>query len=140
MKPELKHPDLMSNAEIAQLLPMLDELIKWAKQVQDYALNEALNGTEFKGFKVVAGRSNRKFDDEDKVASTLLAEGYNEAMIYERRLLALTKLEAMLGKAQFKTVLGGLVSKPQGRPTLVPDTDNRPSYVPEATAADDFKD
>ena len=136
----LKCPDLLSQEEIAKLLPLLDELIGWAKQVQEFALNEALNGTKYNGFKVVAGRSIRKFEDEDKVADTLIEKGYNEAMIYERRLCTLTKLETLLGKNTFKTVLGNLVVKPQGKPTLVADSDERAEYVPAATAADDFRD
>lgn len=135
---KLVSPDLMSHEEIEKLLPCLDELIGWAKQVQEFALNQALQGEKYGGFKVVAGRSVRKFEDEDKVADTLIGEGYEESMIFERKLATITKLEALVGKKKFATLLGGLVVKPLGRPTLVPDSDDRPEYEAASSAADDF--
>lgn len=137
---KLTSPDLMSHEEIAELLPSLEELISWAKQVQEYALNQALLGEKFEGFKVVAGRSIRKFQDEDTVADTLLGEGYEESMIYERKLCTITKLEALLGKKKFGSILGNLVVKPLGKPALVSDDDERPEYEIETSASDDFKD
>lgn len=136
---KLVSPDLMSHEEIEKLLPCLDELIGWAKQVQEFALNQALQGEKYEGFKVVAGRSVRKFEDEDKVADTLIGEGYEESMIFERKLATITKLEALVGKKKFATLLGGLVVKPLGKPTLVPDSDDRPEYEAASSAADDFK-
>lgn len=136
---KLVSPDLMSHEEIEQLLPCLDEIIGWAKQVQEFALNQALQGEKYEGFKVVAGRSVRKFEDEDKVADTLIGEGYEESMIFERKLATITKLEALIGKKKFATLLGNLVVKPLGKPTLAPDTDDRPEYEATSSAADDFK-
>lgn len=136
---KLVSPDLMSHEEIEQLLPCLDELIGWAKQVQEYALKQALQGEKYKGFKVVAGRSVRKFEDEDKAADVLIGEGYDEAMIYERKLASITRLEALVGKKKFTELLGGLVVKPLGKPTLVPESDGRPEYEAASSAADDFK-
>lgn len=136
----LTNPDLLSHEEIEQLLPTLDGLIGWAKQVQEYALNQALRGEKFEGFKVVAGRSIRKFEDEDKVADTLIGEGYDESMIYERKLATITKLETLVGKKRFTALLGSLIIKPVGKPTLVPESDDRPEYETASTAADDFRD
>ena len=136
---KLVRPDLMSHEEIEKLLPCLDELIGWAKQVQEFALNQALQGKKYEGFKVVVGRSVRKFEDEDKVADTLIGEGYEEPMIFERKLATITKLEALVGKKKFAKLLGGLVVKPLGKPTLVPDSDDRPEYEAASSAADDFK-
>lgn len=136
----LKSPDLLSHEEIEQLLPHLDEYIQWAKQVQEYALGQALQGEKYAGFKVVAGRSNRTLSDEDKVVDTLLGEGYDESMIFERKLATLTKLESLLGKKKFASLLGNLVIKPVGKPALVSEDDERPEYELPSSAADDFAD
>lgn len=136
---KLTSPDLLSHEEIEQLLPALDGLIGWAKQVQEYALNQALRGEKFEGFKVVAGRSVRKFEDEDKVADTLIGEGYDESMIYERKLATITKLETLVGKKRFTALLGNLVVKSEPKPTLVSEDDPRTEWVMN-TAKEDFKD
>lgn len=137
--PAIKDPDLLTDEEIEALLPHLDGLEKWAKQVKEYALQQALQGKHYKGFKVVEGRSVRTFSDEQKVVAALTSNGYPEEIIYERKLLSLSAIESLCGKKRFATILGGLVEKPQGKPTLVPDTDKRPE-MDTSSAADDFND
>lgn len=136
---DLPNADLLSPEEIAELLPKLDDIVKWAKQVQEFALNQALSGVRFEGFKVVEGRSIRKFTNETQVVDTLLGEGYDESIIYERKLITLTQMESMLGKNKFQELLGHLVDKPAGKPTLVPADDKRPEFNPDAAAAADFE-
>ena len=133
-------PDLLTKEEIEVLLPDLDAIIAWAKQLQEYALQQALNGVKFKGWKVVEGRSNRKFRDEEKVAQKLLKAGYSEDQIYRVQLETLTNLERVVGKAQFNLLLGDLIYKPPGKPALVPESDKRPPYDPNIAAAADFAD
>lgn len=135
---ELQSPDLLSKEEIEALLPELDGIISWAKQVQEFALSEALKGVQFEGYKVVEGRSLRKFTDEQMVVDTLLGEGYEEPMLYERKLLSLANIEKLVGKKTFKELLTPYVEQPQGKPALAPITDKRPEYKTENTAADDF--
>lgn len=137
--PAIKDPDLLSQEEIEQLLPHLDGLMTWAKQVQEYALAQALNGTKYAGYKVVEGRSIRKFSDEDKAVDALRAAGYTDEMLFERKLLSMSGLEALCGKKRFATLVGDLVVKPTGKPALVPESDKRPEYDP-STALDDFND
>lgn len=137
--PSIKDPDLLSKEEIEQLLPHLDELISWAKQVQEFALSEALRGEHYDGYKIVEGRSIRKFSSEDKAVDTLREAGYTDEMLYERKLLSMTGLEALVGKKLFATLVGALVVKPAGKPALVPESDKRPEYD-ASTAADDFAD
>ena len=36
-------------------------------------------------------------------------------------------MEKLMGKKTFNEILGDLVVKPAGKPTLVPDTDKRPA-------------
>lgn len=135
----LQSPDLLSQEQIEALLPHLDQIIGWAKQVQEYALEQALKGTKYEGFKVVAGRAVRKFTDPEKVVDALLAEGYDESMLYERSLKSLTQIESLVGKKNFTVLLGTYVDVPQGKPTLVPESDKRPELA-AATAASDFSD
>lgn len=135
----LPNVETLSNDEIVELLPYLDLIVGWAKSVQDYALRKALEGEKFKGFKVVAGRSNRKWKDEKEVENLLIGEGFDEDIIYEKRLSGITKIENLLGKKKFNDLFGNLVEKPLGKPTLVSEDDPRPHFTPEDSAAEDFK-
>lgn len=131
---DFEMPDNLGDIEIAAILPRIDDLIAWGNDVKEYALQKALSGTEYQGYKVVEGKSNRKYTDENAVASAVRNAGYDP---YEKKLLGITAMTSLLGKKKFEEVLGGLITKPQGRPALVPDTDKRPAYN---TAKEDFKE
>ena len=120
---EFKMPPLLTDAEIEDVLAKLPDIKKWADEIQEYALAKALAGKEWTGFKLVEGRSVRKFTDERAVVKAANAAGYHD--IYKQTLISLTEMEKLMGKAEFSKVLGALVTKPQGKPTLVPDTDKR---------------
>lgn len=132
---EFASPAELSPAEVADVLAQIPELTRWASDVQDYALSQALSGERYEGFKLVAGRSIRKYTDETAVAEAAKAAGYRD--IYKRSLLTITAMEKLMGKKQFSEILGDLVVKPEGKPTLVPVTDKRPE-LQVSTAADDF--
>lgn len=127
-------PDTLSETEIAAILTKIDGLITWGNDVKDYALSQAQKGVHYEGFKVVEGRSNRKFTDEDEVAKTVTEAGYDP---YEKKLLGITAMSTLLGKKKFEEMLGSLIYKPPGKPVLVPDSDSRPAMN---TAAEDFND
>jgi len=133
---DFQEPALLGNDEIASILSKIDELVSWAGDVKEFALQQALKGVEYKGFKVVEGRSNRKYTNETAVADAVIMAGYNP---YEQRILGVTDLEKLLGKKKFNEILGGLVEKLPGKPTLVPENDKRPALTMNS-AADDFKD
>lgn len=136
---DFKEKAFLSNEEIADILGYVDGLVKWADGLKENVLSRALEGEEFPGWKVVEGRSNRKYAVDDiEIAKAATAAGYDEALIWERKLLTLSAMEKMMGKKDFERVLGKLVEKPQGKPTLAPESDKRPSLI--ATAADDFAD
>lgn len=122
---EFKLPPLLTDAEIGAVLAKLPDLKKWADEIQDYALQAALGGKEWQGFKLVEGRSVRKYTDEDSVVTAAENAGYHD--IFKKTLITITEMERLMGKAEFDRILGGLVVKPQGKPTLVPDTDKRPA-------------
>lgn len=121
---EFKLPPLLSDTEIEEILSKLSDLTKWANEIMAYATDAAVNhGKDWSGFKVVEGRSNRKYKDEDKVADVAKANGYKD--IYRQSLITLTEMEKLMGKTKLKEVLGDLIIKPKGRPTLVPLSDKR---------------
>ncbi len=136
-KYDFQEPPTMDNNDIAYVLSKVDELVSWASDVKEYALEEALKGEEFDGFKVVEGRSNRRWSSEDDVAKVLIAEGFQESMIYTRKLDGISKIESAIGKKEVKRLLGEFIIKPVGKPTLVPITDKREPYNP---AKADFKE
>ena len=127
-------PADLTEEEIAAILPRIDDLAAWADDVRKYALQQALSGTEYPGFKIVEGRSVRKYTDEAAVASTVEKAGYDP---YEKKVLGITAMTSLLGKKQFDSLLGGMVTKPPGKPTLVPESDRRPALD---TAKNDFKE
>ena len=105
------------------ILERVDSLIAWANDIKEYALRRALSGYAWDNWKVVEGRSIRRFTDEKKVAEAVEAAGFDP---YQRKLLSLTDIQKMLGKKKFNDVLGKYVIKPQGKPTLVSRADERP--------------
>lgn len=120
-----KDPKLLNKDEVAEILVQATDIEKWAKEIKNYALDEALKGTRFKGFKIVEGRSNRKIEDPDLLAEKLIAEGYKDEDIYKPKALeGITKLQKLIGK-KFTELAGDLIVKPQGKPTLVPEDDKR---------------
>lgn len=133
---QLKSPHLMSNDEIEEVLANVDELIKWANQVKAYAQDLTINhGKQWAGFKVVEGRSIRKYKDEAKVAQIARDNGFTD--IYQQSLLPITKLEKVMGKKKFDELLGPYIYKPAGKLTLVPNSDKRPA-VDTTNAQDEF--
>lgn len=123
---EFKLPPLLSDAEVGVVLDKLDALIKWANELKDYAQDEALNhGKQWPGWKLVEGRSIRKYTDEDAVIEAANAAGYKD--IFKKTLLPITEMERLMGKQGFTDILGKLVHKPAGKPALVPESDKRPA-------------
>lgn len=130
-------PDMLEDAEIEMILERADALVSWAADVKDFALNQALAGKQWTGFKVVEGKSNRKYTDETKVAEAVKAAGMNPYS--EPEVLGITAMTKMLGgKEKFESILGGLVRKPKGKPTLVPMSDKRKAWSNDAK--EDFKE
>lgn len=123
---EFKMPPLLTDAEIEEVLTVLPDLTKWANEITAYATEAAIHhGKEWNGFKVVEGRSNRKYRDEQLVAEAAKEHGYTD--IYRQSLIPMTEMQKLMGKSAFEDILGDLIYKPPGKPTLVPSTDKRPA-------------
>lgn len=123
---EFRQPPLLTDEEVEEILCRIDGLIAWASDIRDYALQAAISGKHWSGYKLVEGRANRKYTDERAVVAAVQAAGYDP---YEHKVLGVTAMTTLLGKKQFNDILGGLVIKPQGKPTLVPDSDKRPAMT-----------
>ena len=138
-KHDFKQPALLTDDEIAEVLRLAERLSLWAGDVYTYASDLAINtGKQWDGFKVVEGRANRKYIDEAAVIQAVTTAGYTD--IYRKSLLPITEMEKLLGKKEFSTILGSLITKPQGKPTLVADSDKRPAIKPNYTAQAEFKE
>ena len=133
---EFQPPALLSDEEVAEVMEKADELSKWASDVMAYAQAEAIeNGKHWNGYKLVEGRSVRKFSDEAKVEAAAKEAGYTD--IYNKSLITLTAFEKLMGKEAFAEILGQYVTKPAGKLTLVPVSDKRPE-VSVNTVNDEF--
>lgn len=131
---------VLSPEEIAEILGKIDRLTKFAEDIKDSALTKALDGEEIPGWKVVEGRSIRKYvGSEEEIVRQCEGAGYDPALLYERKLLTITNMEKLMGTKQFAEVLGAYVEKPEGKPTLAPESDKRPA-ITNNSAAEDFAD
>jgi hypothetical protein len=140
IKGEFESLDVLTAGEFAELLSVAKTRAAWYAMILEQGQKRALNGEKFPGFKLVEGRSNRRYKDQDMVAEALTANGIPAAAIYEpRTLLGITKMEQSIGKKVFKELLSDLVEKPSGKPTLVHDSDPRPEVEP-GSSTDGFDD
>lgn len=136
---EFKMPPLLSDAEIEAMLTKIPDIKKWIEEIWDYATSEAVKGNKsWAGFKVVEGKSNRKYVDEKEVAKACINAGYND--IYVKKLITITEMEKLMGKKEFASVLGTLIEKPAGKPTLVEESDKRPAIVTVQKEFDVYKE
>nr|DAF57772.1 MAG TPA: Protein of unknown function (DUF2800) [Siphoviridae sp. ctm8l1] len=129
---EFQTPALLADEEIADILGKVDTLTAWASDVKEYALQQAISGTAFPGWKLVEGRSNRRYTSEAAVAAAVEGAGFDP---YERKVLGITAMQKLLGKSRFEELLAPYIEKPQGKPTLVRSSDKRPEWN---TAKNDF--
>lgn len=137
-KDDFKAPPLLTDEEIGDVLGRAESVKKWVEDIEGWALEQALAGKHFDGWKLVEGRSIRKYADDLKVAEKLKAEGYDEAMLYERKLYGITAMEKIVGKKKLTETLGDLLVKPAGKPVLVPESDKREAINTTAAAKADF--
>ena len=139
-KMEFSDPRLLEDYEIGEVLRQADQLTAWAGDVKEYAQEEAEKGKKWDGWKLVEGRSNRKYSNEAKVAETLKEAGYDEALLYERKLYGITAMEKIVGKKPLAELCGSLIIKPPGKPVLVPESDKRPEINSADSAKKDFEE
>lgn len=135
---EKPDPQLLNPQELADVLPKLETIKIWLTGIEEYALHTALSGTTVPGWKVVEGRSTRKITNPTAVSDALSGAGIGRDLIYKpQELLPITELEKLVGKKQFAALCAQWISKPQGKPTLVPESDKRQAIN---TVEEDFAD
>lgn len=138
-KHEFREADLLKEEEISDILDRAKLFTDWLNGVTDYALDQAVNhGKKWPGYKVVEGRSNRKYTSEEAVAKALTDSGFKEEVIYEKSILGIGKMEKAIGKDVFAALLTPLIIKPAGKPALAPLSDKRAEYHSNEAAAIEF--
>lgn len=135
-KHEFRDPHRLSEEEFLEIYSQIDLLVDWASSIGKFMLSEAIDGKEWSGFKVVEGRSNRKWSDEDQVIEILKGLGYSDSQISKSTLKGIADIEKLVGKNDFAPKLSDKVIKPQGAPTLVPESDKRPAMGIEQAKRD----
>ena len=137
---EFADPRLLTDPEIGEVLRLADQLTSWAGDIKEYAQEEAEKGKKWDGWKLVEGRSNRKYSDEAKVAEALKNIGYDDVQLYERKLYGISAMEKIVGKKLLAETCGSLIIKPAGKPVLVPESDKRPELNSINSAKKDFEE
>lgn len=127
-------PDLISDNTLGVFLTRATQLQKWVSALQDHAFKKLMEGTAIPGWKLVEGRISREWGDQEMAFKEIQQAGVPEAMLWERKPVSVAALEKALGKKAFEEAAGGWVVKRPGKPTMVPDSDKRPAYVPAAAA------
>lgn len=123
---DFQKPPLLTDDEIVEVLTTIDQLMSWAKDVQEFALAKAMNeNKQWPGMKLVEGRGSRKYSDDNAVVEALTAAGYESDVIFKKSLNTITTLEKELGKKTFQELLGSLITKAPGKVKLVPEEDKR---------------
>jgi hypothetical protein len=136
-KHDFKLPAMLTEEEIAEVLNLSQRISQWADDVYAYATEKAINeGIQWKGFKLVEGRSNRKYINEEEVIKTCMENGITD--IYKQSLKGISEMEKLMGKKMFSELISTLIEKPKGKITLVPESDKRQEV--KNTAEIDFKE
>ena len=125
-KREFAEPASLSDDEIESILPIADALTSWVNDIFTYAQARAIkDGKKWNGYKVVEGKSNRRYRDKKKVAEVCLKNGFALSQLYKQELIGITEMEKLMGKKKFAEIIGKYVEKPKGKLSLVPETDKR---------------
>lgn len=136
---EFRDPHKLTPKQLIDVYKQMPMLVDWVNSVQSYLLKEALKGKKLPGYKVVEGRSNRKWLDEEKVIEILENQYLGRSDFMQSKLQGIAKIEKLLGAKNFKELVSNYVIKPQGKPTLVPESDKRKPIIGIENAKEDFK-
>lgn len=129
---------LLTPEDAGKILEQAGDIQSWLADLESLVSFTLLAGQPVEGWKMVEGRSNRRLADELKVVDAMKAAGYDESLLYERKLITLTQMEKDFGKKAIAETLGELIVKPQGKPTLAPAKDKRPEFRPEEQLLAEF--
>lgn len=132
-------PPLLTNEEVGRFLQKGADVARWLEDLKAYALKECLAGKAVPGWKAVEGKGSRNWTDMDLAFGRLTQGGaVPEEMLWEKKPLSLAQTEKLVGKNEFQAIVGDLIVKKPGKPTLVKETDQRPAITNKLTAAEVF--
>jgi hypothetical protein len=137
-KKNFKDPSLLDDEEVAEMLGKIDRIKTWCNNLEEWVTQQMLDGKHYDGYKLVEGLSKRKITDPDGLVKALVAQGFDEAVLYERSLLSMTNLEKVVGKKVFAEASQGFIDKPKGKPKIAPADSDKPDYNAAANAAEAF--
>lgn len=137
-KYDFKDPDLFTIEELAGIYGQAGMLLDWVNAIAKYLTDQAMEGNSVPGYKLVEGRSTRKWSDPKKVYEILDKE-FIVSDFEKTTLQGIPFFEKTLGKEDFAEYFAPLVLRPPGKPTMVPLSDKRPALGVEQ-AKEDFKD
>lgn len=121
-------PATLSDEELGEWLQKLEGLAAYAKDLEEYAQQALLDGRSLPGWKLVQGRSTRKWTDQDAAFQQMEHDGIDEAMLYTRTPISLTAAEKMIGKKKFADTMSAFITRAPGTPKLAAASDPRPAY------------
>lgn len=121
-------PATLSDEELGEWLQKLEGLAAYAKDLEEYAQQALLDGRSLPGWKLVQGRSTRKWTDQDAAFQQMEHDGIDEAMLYTRTPISLTAAEKMIGKKKFAETMSAFITRAPGAPKLAAASDPRPAY------------
>lgn len=121
-------PATLSDEELGEWLQKLEGLAAYARDLEEYAQQALMEGRTLPGWKLVQGRSTRKWTDQDAAFRQMQADGIDEAMLYTRTPITLTVAEKMIGKKKFAETMSGFITRAPGAPKLAQASDPRPAY------------
>lgn len=136
-KTGLDNPAMLDDSQIPDILAYTAIAKSWITDLENYAQAQAIKGQRWRGYKLVRGRSNRAWKDSEAVADNLLRAGYKREDIIKTELRSVSEVEKLLGKKAFRTFAEQYTIKPEGKLTLVPESDKRQEVNP---ADADFSD
>lgn len=123
----------LTDAELSEILATRDAIKRWLTDIEDAVMDRLTAGGKLAGWKLVEGRSNRKINEPEKLAACLMDYFPPDEIYRPQELKTLTDLEKLVGKKRFAEEFGDFIYKPEGKPTLVPESDKRPAlHSPEA--------
>lgn len=126
----LPQPATLSDEELGEWLQKVQGLATYAHDLEEYAQTALMDDRSLPGWKLVQGRSTRKWTDQDAAFRQMMADGIHEAMLYTRTPISLTVAEKMIGKKKFAETMSAFITKAPGAPKLAPASDPRPAYNP----------
>lgn len=134
----------VDNALLGNLLGAVDLVEGWCKAIRAKAEAELFAGREVPGYKLVEGRrGNRAWGDDSEAETALKAMRMKVEEMYDLKLISPTTAEKLhkagkIGPRQWPK-LQALITQPDGKPSVAPESDKRPALVMTAVE-DEFHD